>query len=560
MDVKLPNGVIIKNVPEGTSKQAIAMKAVQSRVAKPEDFGWDPREKATSDSDFENFLAGAGSGLTSIGRKATNLVLPDSMTPDWASDEAIAEQARMDEELMDTKAGMGGRVVGEIAATLPVGGAVGAVGKGLAATRGLGAGGRVLGKALQRGAPRAVVEGGAVGAVMADPDNRGVGAALGAGLGGTLSKAGSVLGKTLGSGMVKITKEADELQKLTGQFIPLSQSAEAGLTKQFYNAFLANLPGVGGKIRGQYQSALDDLRRFAGEHAMPDTPDAHTLVNLTGKETVEEMVAKLENYWTTAFDGIKKIPLRTFKDANPVPNAELAKLIQKSGFGTIKIPGPGVKFTGADFLTLKTTLGEISASQGAKARSLITKYQKQLDHMLERNLDPYGKGRGAAAKALNDYRAAQNKWGTWQSFRKAAEAAKDNQHFSPSQIAKAGTNTELAAGAKGPVQRAGELGVTALENFPSRQGLFQTLAASGPVLSAGAGWAAAGASGAGLALLGAIGTGRLFASKGLQKFLSGQTKGQRLNKALMKKYSTELKRLGMTGRDIAVVLGVGNAS
>lgn len=39
MDVKLPNGVIIKNVPEGTSKEAVKQKAISAGVAKLEDFG-----------------------------------------------------------------------------------------------------------------------------------------------------------------------------------------------------------------------------------------------------------------------------------------------------------------------------------------------------------------------------------------------------------------------------------------------------------------------------------------------------------------------------------------
>lgn len=39
MDVKLPNGVIIKGVPEGTSKEAVKQKAISAGLAKPEDFG-----------------------------------------------------------------------------------------------------------------------------------------------------------------------------------------------------------------------------------------------------------------------------------------------------------------------------------------------------------------------------------------------------------------------------------------------------------------------------------------------------------------------------------------
>lgn len=39
MDVKLPNGTIIKNVPEGTGKEAVKQKAIAAGLAKPEDFG-----------------------------------------------------------------------------------------------------------------------------------------------------------------------------------------------------------------------------------------------------------------------------------------------------------------------------------------------------------------------------------------------------------------------------------------------------------------------------------------------------------------------------------------
>lgn len=39
MDVRLPNGTIIKNVPEGTSKEVVMQKAIYAGLAKPEDFG-----------------------------------------------------------------------------------------------------------------------------------------------------------------------------------------------------------------------------------------------------------------------------------------------------------------------------------------------------------------------------------------------------------------------------------------------------------------------------------------------------------------------------------------
>jgi len=39
MDVKLPNGTIIKGVPEGTTKEQVAKKAIAAGLAKPQDFG-----------------------------------------------------------------------------------------------------------------------------------------------------------------------------------------------------------------------------------------------------------------------------------------------------------------------------------------------------------------------------------------------------------------------------------------------------------------------------------------------------------------------------------------
>ena len=39
MDIKLPNGTLLKGVPDGTSKEDIAKKAISAGLAKPEDFG-----------------------------------------------------------------------------------------------------------------------------------------------------------------------------------------------------------------------------------------------------------------------------------------------------------------------------------------------------------------------------------------------------------------------------------------------------------------------------------------------------------------------------------------
>lgn len=571
MDVTLPNGVVIRGVPDGTPKHVVSQKAISAGLATNKDFGYDDSEaNAASDSGLENFTAGVGAGLTNVARRATNLVLPESITPEFASDEAIAEQATLDQDLVNTGAGMGGKVVGELAASLPLtSGVGGAVGRAAAATRPSSSVGKYLTKTLNRGAGRGAVEGATVGAILADPGERTGGALLAGAAGGVLGGAGTALGKTLGKGkVVEITKEAKQLEKLTGQFIPLSQSAESGLTKQIYNAFLANIPGVGGKIRGQYTQALDDVRRFVGEHALPDTAKALNITRLTGRESIEGMKNKLQLYWDDAFEEIKKWPIKAFKKDTPVAPKFLADLVEKQGKGMVKILKPGQTISGDDLLKLKNTIGEIIPTLGKQPKGVAIGYSKKLDELIKRNLDPTGKGKGKAAQVYSEYLDAQKYWPAWNAFKKALDKAKNLEDFNMPQIARA------AKEGKGKVfpkdthesplatqRRVGQLGVEALEDFPSRQGLFQSLAATAPAL--GVAGAIAGGATLGTSLVAApviIALGRMGASKGLQKFLSGQTKFQRLNKVLMRKYKDELQKLGATARQASIIVGEKDAT
>jgi hypothetical protein len=43
MDVTLPNGEVITGVPEGTSKDEVARKAIRAGLATPQDFGLNPQ-------------------------------------------------------------------------------------------------------------------------------------------------------------------------------------------------------------------------------------------------------------------------------------------------------------------------------------------------------------------------------------------------------------------------------------------------------------------------------------------------------------------------------------
>ena len=551
-DITLPNGFIMKNVPDNVRKHELAMTAIKSGVATNKDFGYEEVEQ-----DKATFLEGMGAGFMDVGRSVGNMV-------GLVDDETVMNQREIDEGL----GGMGkfGKITGELLATAPLGMGTGAaVGKGAAAMGARSMLPKAVAGTLGRGAGRGAVEGATYGAIMADPNERGAGAAGGAAFGGVLGAAGTALGKTLGKGQVtKITDEAKQLQKLTGTFIPLSQSAETGMTRMIYNAFLANIPGVGGKVRSQYKHALDDARRFAAEHAMPDTATAHNLVKLTGRETIDETITKMKSYWDVAFDSIKQLPIVGLKGKTPTAPAWLAKAIQKQGQGMVKMPARGQTMTGAEMLELKTALGEIIPTLGSKAQGIAKAYTNQLDDLMRQNFDPTGKGRGAAARALQEYFDASKYYRPWQTLKRAAEKADDLSDFSMGQLAKTakgGTGSVLPratqAAPLATQRRVGQLGVDALENFPSKQGLFQTLAATSPVVAAvGTGMMGGGAGAMAAALPAVVALGRLGASKGLQRYLSGQTRFQRLNKVLFKKYSEELQRLGATARQAAQILGV----
>jgi hypothetical protein len=540
MDVTLPNGVVIRGVPEGTGKHVIAQKAIRNGLATNKDFGYDEALQ-----DEATYLEGIGAGLTNVAKRATNMVLPDSLTPEWASDEAIANQAEIDQGL-GTR-GQLGKMTGEIVGTLPVGGAGGAVLKGARAARAASSAPTLLTRTMASPATRAVLEGGTIGAVLADPDDRLGGATSGAVLSGALSAVGRGVGAGLRKITPSITKEAEELQNLTHHFIPLSQAARKGITRQVYNALLANIPGVGGKIRGQYKQAVDDFRRFAVENAMP----SRSHVVFTGKETAQEVLERLDDFWqgnkakgiAGAFDEIKDWKqFRIFREHNGLGlNQKMAKeLSEHTG---LSIPKKGEIVTGEHLLELKTGIGELASKYGSRKASIMRKAKENIDDILEKNLATKN-GQGPGDVMLANYREAVEKFPVYQSIRAAAKNLKDVE-FSPSRLG--GKMRRRAADEMSDAERATLLGTEALEDFPSRQGLFQTAAALG---LGGAALKGAELSdnpyvGGALTLGALIGGGRALASPITQKAISGQYN-------LMSRYADELRKLGYMTRATGV--------
>jgi hypothetical protein len=121
MDVRLPNGKLIKNVPAGTSKKDIAYKAVQAGLATPEDFY--PSDTTALYADAKKGVVDRMGGLqkfgAGIGQGMTDLAYGAGQALGLVDQDTIREKARTDSALMGTGAGKVGAVVGQIATAAP---------------------------------------------------------------------------------------------------------------------------------------------------------------------------------------------------------------------------------------------------------------------------------------------------------------------------------------------------------------------------------------------------------------------------------------------------------
>lgn len=531
-DVTLPNGQVIFGVPEGTNKFAIMEKAISSGMATPEDFGEEATPSAAGETGLQRFREGVGRGMTNIARQAGNIV-------GLVDDDEIREAEALDQDLMETGAGFAGSLVGEIAATAPIGGVLGMGAKAAGAVPGLARGANVLSRTLANPVGRGAVEGATVGALVGGPDNR-LATAAGVGvLGGTFGAVGRGIGNLL-KGKVRmpgaaVSEEALATQAATGEFIPLSHSLQPGIIKQVYEAILANLPGVGGRIRGQHANALRDFRRYAAEEAAPGFED----LAFGADESIQGIMGKLDDYWSSAYDDI----FEDVVDAGGVRlSDDIIRQLERAG---IDLPAPGRGQAG-ELLHIKNALSELlgktkpgSTLQAAR-REGIQDGLDSIDDILRNDLSD---------DAWASYAAKAEPYENYMAIGTAVEAAsKEAGEFMPKVLTQALSRRAGQAGRAGGggLQQATQRAAEALPAFPSKQGVFQTAAALG--LSS-AGLVAVGVPALAAAPL-AIGIGRLMVTKPFQRFISGQLKGAQF----LDEYAKFLKAAGYDARQIASVL------
>lgn len=132
MDVRLPDGRIIRNVPEGTTKAQLVQKLQAGGIQVPAEWmqgGASPegaarqleQDRKTYDptvgmSGGQRFLAGVGKAITDVGR-GVRQYLPQAVG--GMTNEQVAEARALDQPLMNTGAGIAGNIAGNVALAAP---------------------------------------------------------------------------------------------------------------------------------------------------------------------------------------------------------------------------------------------------------------------------------------------------------------------------------------------------------------------------------------------------------------------------------------------------------
>lgn len=261
MDVRLPNGQVIRNVPDGTSKTAIMRKAVNAGLAKYEDFAdkSDPMLDPTG-TFGENFQAGIGKAFVDAGRGVSQLV-------GMGDQQAIDEAKIRDAALMKTGGGIVGNIAGNVALTAAPARLAGMAGTALSGVLprvggAITAGANALVQPSSVG--QALASGAALGAIqpIASDESRLANMVLGA------ASAGISHGLTRGASRVVQPQTDDAARLLMSKGVTPTAGQIAGGAAQRVEQGLTSVPVLGDAIKSGQYKAVEQLNRAAGNEAL----------------------------------------------------------------------------------------------------------------------------------------------------------------------------------------------------------------------------------------------------------------------------------------------------
>jgi hypothetical protein len=306
-------------------------------------------------------LEGVGRGMTNVVRHAGNLV-------GLESDQDLASANQLDQPLMNQPAGRFGNVVGEAATLTPA--AMGA-GAGLGA---MGVG-PVAGGAL---------EGAGQGALMADPGQKGTGAAIGAITGGAVPFASTAVQK-LAYGLTR-TPEAQQLIDQGVRLTPGQMNPHGVWNKIEEN--VRGVPMVGNVVEKARTQAQQDFQRgVIGESAAPGYS-----MQGTSKDP-NELFQEAQDSYAPLYKAAQGFPVSDHIPYGNGPPTPLATALQQASQAKTVGATRATREQASDFLTgqLEAIKDKASATGGLQSDDLIKLRSNISEEMRGAGIDNAGK-------------------------------------------------------------------------------------------------------------------------------------------------------------------------
>jgi len=350
MDVRMPDGKIIRNIPPGTTKEEIfekysRMSGVPAQAAPPTapPMIEPPQEETYSPTEGmstrEQILAGVGKSFYDVGRGIGQIT---GIVPQEEIDAAAAR----DVALMQTTPGLLGNVLGQTALAVAPGaammkapGAIGRLGQAIAAPRSIG---------------QAVAGGAALGALqpVTTSDSR-LGAAAESAFGGALGYgAASALSRALSP---EVSPAAKEL--LSREVVPTPGQVAGGTFNRLEQG-LTSFPVLGDAITFARQQAAQQFNRAIGNEVLapigmkvPPTVEPGTemvghvqkVLSDAYEDLLPTMPAKIDSQFRSDLSNIKNMAANLPKDQANQLKKIIQENVEKRIGGSVGLRGETIK-------------------------------------------------------------------------------------------------------------------------------------------------------------------------------------------------------------------------
>lgn len=309
MDIELPNGTVIKDVPDGTPRSVVMEKAIKAGLAKPEDFagvlGMIDQPQVTPPAG--GFLMGLkepiSGGAQMLPKGLEFLTSAGGLAPNVASRyfaseaervrkmNAAEEEAYQQQRAAEGESGVDvGRIAGNILnpANLAVGLRVGQ----LAGAYGLGTGLQ----AATAGASQGLLQ------PVNQPTDFAQEKATQVGLGAIGGKIGESLASVTGAVMNPLASKAEQTMRQLG-ITPTPGQTLGGVYKKAED-FAQNLPLIGGQIRNAREKVLFDFNKGVINKTLEKVGDKLP-EDVVGRDAVAYAAEQISNKYDEVLSKIK---------------------------------------------------------------------------------------------------------------------------------------------------------------------------------------------------------------------------------------------------------------